>query len=196
MTTLIDRMSSSSLNYRAAFVTDASAAAAVGWFGLTRYEGTIGVAAALIVAGFLLWGLLEYVLHRWVLHGGPLVARREHAKHHRDARAMIASPLLFIPIVMALIWTVLALLTSGVVASLLTFGVYAGYYYYAVVHHMQHFHPQLLERSGVFRRQLRRHEMHHRHPDTHFGISNSLWDRVFRSWFLQNDHVVVEHPRR
>jgi len=193
---LLDRMASSSLNYRAAFVTDAIAAVAFGWFGVTRYKGPIGAAAIFIVAGLLLWSLLEYLLHRWLLHGPLLVARREHAKHHRDAQATVATPLLLIPIVMSLIFTGLALLTSSAAAALVTFGVYAGYNYFAIVHHMQHFHPDLLVRTRVFRRQLRMHELHHRHPGSHFGISTSIWDRVFGSRLLQHDEVVVEHPRR
>ena len=59
---------------------------------------------------------------------------------------------------------------------------------------MQHFHPELLARSSLFQRNLRLHELHHRHPDTHFGISNSIWDRVFRSHLLERDQVVVQQP--
>ena len=193
---LLDRMASSSLNYRAAFVTDAIAAAAFGWFGATRYKGPIALAAVFIIAGFLIWTFLEYLLHRWLLHGRLPAARREHAKHHRDAQATVATPLLLIPIFMSLIWTALALLTSPAAASLVTFGVYAGYNYFAIVHHMQHFHPGLLARTRLFRRQLQMHELHHRHPGTHFGISTSIWDRVFGSQLLQHDEIVVEHPRR
>lgn len=193
---LLDRMASSSLNYRVSFVTDAIAAAAFGWFGATRYRGPIAVAAILIVVGFLIWSLLEYLLHRWLLHGRLPAARREHAKHHRDAQATVATPLLAIPIFMSLIWAALTLLTSNAVASLVTFGVYAGYNYFAIVHHMQHFHPELLARTRLFRHQLRLHELHHRHPDKQFGISTSIWDRVFGSKLFQHDEIVVEHPRR
>ena len=184
---LLDRMASSSLNYRISFVTDAIAAVAFGWFGATRYTGPIAVAVLFVIAGFFVWSLMEYLLHRWLLHGPMHAARREHAKHHRDAQATVATPLLLIPIFMSLNWTALALSTSTAVASLVMFGVYAGYNYFAIVHHMQHFHPGLLERSWVFRHQLRLHELHHRHPDKQFGISTSIWDHVFGSNLFQHD---------
>lgn len=177
---LVGRVTTSPYNYWGSLVTDAIAAAAFGWLGLTRHQGSIIIAAVVVVAGFLLWTLMEYFLHRWVLHGWQKAAR-EHAKHHRDTQALIATPIFIIPLLAVLIFAGLAFATTIDDAALFVFGLYAGYNYFVIVHHMQHFHPEVLARSPLFERNLRLHELHHRHPNTHFGISCSLWDRAFGS---------------
>lgn len=176
---LLGRVTSSPINYWATFVTDAMAAAGFGWLAATSYTGSLAVAAVLVIAGFLSWTLAEYLLHRFLLHGSSPAPRREHAKHHRDTRALVSTPLLTIPLIALAIWAALAAATSIGIAALATFGLYAGYNYFVVVHHMQHSHPELLARSRFFGRNLRLHELHHRHPETHFGISSALWDRAF-----------------
>jgi sterol desaturase/sphingolipid hydroxylase (fatty acid hydroxylase superfamily) len=188
---LIGRVTTSPINYWATFITDALAAAAFGWLGATRYAGSYLVGALLVIAGFLSWTLFEYLLHRFVLHGWTKAAR-EHAKHHRDTHALISTPLLTIPLLALVIFFAIAFAASSGVAALLTFGLYAGYNYFVVVHHMQHFHPQLLARSGLFERNLRLHVLHHDRPDMHFGISCSIWDRAFGSHLLERDQVVVK----
>jgi sterol desaturase/sphingolipid hydroxylase (fatty acid hydroxylase superfamily) len=190
---LLGRVTTSPINYWGSFVTDGIAAAAFGWLGATRYHGSLAVGLLLVAGGVLAWTLLEYLIHRWLLHGWPKAAR-EHAKHHRDAHALVATPMMVIGLMLLAIFAGVALATSIGEAALLTFGMYVGYNYFVIVHHLQHFHPELLARSGLFQRNLRLHEIHHRHPDTHFGISNSIWDRVFRSHFLERDQVVVQQP--
>jgi sterol desaturase/sphingolipid hydroxylase (fatty acid hydroxylase superfamily) len=181
MTALLGRVTSSPINYWGTMVFDLIGAGAFAWYGMTRYQGPIAVGILLAVAGFLAWTLCEYLLHRFLLHGWP-VARREHAKHHQDTHALISTPLLAIPLAALLVYTVLAAATSLGTAALVTFGLYAGYNYFVIVHHLQHFHPQLLARSSFFKRNLELHELHHERPDMHFGISCSIWDRAFRSF--------------
>lgn len=178
---LLGRVTASKINYWATFVVDAIGAVAFAWLGASRYEGSLPVGIVLVVAGFLVWSLVEYLLHRCVLHGWPAAARREHAKHHRDPHVLISTPLLLIPLCALAAFALVASATSIGTAALVTFGLYAGYNYFVVVHHLQHFHPEILARSTLFARNLRLHERHHRHPDTHFGISSSIWDRAFRS---------------
>jgi cyclopropane-fatty-acyl-phospholipid synthase len=192
---LIARVTTSPINYWGSFVTDGLAATTFGWLGATRYHGSLIVAALLVVVGILSWTLVEYLLHRWVLHGWTKAAR-EHAKHHRDTHALIATPLMVIPLLSVAVFAAIALATSVGDAALLTFGLYAGYNYFVIVHHMQHFHPELLARSPLLERNLRLHELHHQHPETHFGISCSIWDRAFRSHFLERNQVVVQQPGR
>lgn len=46
----------------------------------------VGVIAGQLAAGFVLWTLVEYCGHRWLMHSemGPRFIRRSHAQHHRD----------------------------------------------------------------------------------------------------------------
>jgi cyclopropane-fatty-acyl-phospholipid synthase len=175
---LLGRVTASPWNYWAAFVTDAVAAGAFGWAGAARYRGPMLVGLSLVAGGVLAWTLIEYLLHRCVLHGLPIAAR-EHAKHHRDPRALISTPMLLIPLLSLLVFLAFALALPAGAAALATFGLYAGYNVFAIVHHLQHFHPEVLARWPLFARTLHLHELHHRHPDTHYGISVGFWDRVF-----------------
>lgn len=180
MTALLGRVTSSPINYYGSMVVDTIGAGVFAWYGMTRFKGPIAVGVLLVIAGFLGWTLCEYLLHRFLLHGWA-VARREHAKHHQDTHALISTPTLAIPISALLVYGVLAVSTSLGVAALVTFGLYAGYNYFVFVHHLQHFYPALLARLPFFERNLRLHELHHERPDTHFGISCSIWDRAFGS---------------
>ena len=176
---LFERLTTSPINYRAAFVIDWFAAAVCGWIGIRQWSGEAIPAALLVVAGVALWSLGEYVLHRWLFHGPFAAIRREHARHHQHPRALISSPFMVMPSLALAVWTTVAVPFSASVAALVTFGLYLGYNYYALVHHLQHFHPELLSRWSVLEGQLRLHELHHRQPSRHFGISSSIWDRAF-----------------
>lgn len=197
------RVASSPINYWAALITDAVAAAVFGVVGAIWYSGSLLVAAVLVPLGFLLWGFFEYVLHRWVLHGFHSPARREHSRHHGQPRAPISTPCLVIPFLAVVMCALLASVMPRGAAALLTFGIYLGYNYFAIVHHLQHHRPGALSGTWFFGRQLRLHEVHHQHPHVYFGISTSIWDHVFgtvqrtgkpRSRFLQHDEIVVEQP--
>jgi sterol desaturase/sphingolipid hydroxylase (fatty acid hydroxylase superfamily) len=44
-----------------------------------------------------------------------------------------------------------------------------------------HHHGALAERLG-FRRMQRVHQVHHMHHDVNFGVTSTLWDRIFRTY--------------
>src|SRR4029077_12627938 len=104
-----DRIGYSSANYWLAMLCDLAAALAFLAFGLNRFSGSFVVAGGVVVVGFMSWGLLEYVLHRWVLHGPPSMARRCHAQHHAEPRALISTPLFVIMTGALAIWGLLGL---------------------------------------------------------------------------------------
>jgi hypothetical protein len=96
------------------------------------------VAGGVVIVGFMSSGLLEYVLHRWVLHGPFSMASRGHSQHHAEPRTLISTPLFVIMTGALAIWGLLGLVLPGGIAALLVFGLYAGYNYFALVHHWQH----------------------------------------------------------
>ncbi len=134
----LDRIVCSSANYWAAMLCDLAAALAFLALGLNRFSGAWVVAGGVVIAGFMSLGLLEYVLHRWVLHGPPSMARRGHAQHHAEPRALISTPLFVVMTGALAIWGLFGLVLPAGVAALLVFGLYAGYNYFALVHHWQH----------------------------------------------------------
>jgi sterol desaturase/sphingolipid hydroxylase (fatty acid hydroxylase superfamily) len=131
------------------------------------------------VAGFVMWTLLEYILHRAVLHKKTHFAPM-HGEHHASPLAYIGTPA----------WISVSVLSACVllpvwwwvgfnVADGLTVGVMLGYWWYGVVHHVIHHHSNTSSPS-YFNALRAWHMRHHYSPKSgNFGVTTSLWDRVF-----------------
>jgi sterol desaturase/sphingolipid hydroxylase (fatty acid hydroxylase superfamily) len=175
-TGLLDRIVNSTWNYWASLAGDV--AACVVFLALTgmRYDGRPIVVATSLAAGYVSWTALEYLLHRFVLHGPPSAARRGHRRHHRDSEELLSTPALFFPIVALALWAGLGLLLPGDVAAALLLGATSGYLLFGLVHHAHH-HAR--GDSAFLRRLRRHHELHHRQPGVNFGTTTTIWDRLF-----------------
>jgi len=147
------------------------------------FWGALGLAAA----GYALWTLFEYWLHRLVFHFEPedgLGARFHwiiHGVHHdhpNDPLRLVMPPSVSLPLG-ALVFGVLYLIFGAHDAAAIGAGFFAGYLIYDMTHYyLHHFRPR-----GRLGRMLReRHMRHHFQDDTRgFGISAPYWDEVFRT---------------
>lgn len=177
---IFDRLVSSPANYHAVLVVDLFGAAAFLLIGLHTPMPAMARAAA-IAAGFAAWGFLEYALHRWLGHGPPSIGRRGHAMHHAHDTAPVAAPVFVVMAGTFVIWAQLAFLIGSGMAALIVCGIYIGYNHYALVHHVLHHHEALAARIGLAR--IRRcHRVHHEYHDVNFGVTSSLWDRIFGTY--------------
>jgi dihydroceramide fatty acyl 2-hydroxylase len=161
------------------------AIAAMTAWGLS--ERSLGAVLALAVAGYALWTLFEYWLHRLVFHFEPaagLGARMHwiiHGVHHdhpNDPMRLVMPPAVSVPLA-ALVFGLLYLAFGRDAAPALGAGFFAGYLVYDMMHYyLHHFSPH-----GRLGRMLReRHMRHHFQDDTRgFGISAPYWDEVFRT---------------
>ncbi|MGC8517431.1 MAG: sterol desaturase family protein [Steroidobacteraceae bacterium] len=134
--------------------------------------------------GLALWSLLEYGLHRYVLHGLRPFSTW-HAEHHRCPAARIYSPtLLSVALIGALVYLPLWLLLGAWPACAIAFGVLSGYFAYSVTHHALH-HRGVADRWLGRRRHW--HLRHHARPNDpmarpgYYGVTSAVWDHVFRS---------------
>jgi len=140
------------------------------------------VTAAWVAGGIVAWSGIEYVLHRFVLHGLQPFARW-HAEHHQRPTALICIPttlsaLLIGALVFAPTW-----LAAGLWhATALTLGVLGGYLFYAIVHHGTH-HWHAGDSGWLklwFKRRKRWHALHHHAGQrAYFGVTSGFWDHVF-----------------
>jgi sterol desaturase/sphingolipid hydroxylase (fatty acid hydroxylase superfamily) len=135
---------------------------------------------AFALLGLVAWTLVEYLLHRFVLHGlQPFAAW--HAEHHRRPRALLGTPTILSAALIAALVFIPALLSSDLWrASALTFGLLTGYLVYAVVHHAtHHWHAD----RNWLRQVKRHHALHHSPvaPAARYGVTSALWDVVFRT---------------
>ena len=148
---------------------------------------SLPLAIGLFAAGYALWTLFEYWLHRLVFHFEPedgLGARFHwiiHGVHHdhpNDPMRLVMPPAVSIPLgaaVFGLIW----LLAGHDYAPGIGAGFFAGYLVYDMMHYyLHHFRP----RGRVGRILRERHMRHHFQDDTKgFGISAPYWDEVFHT---------------
>jgi sterol desaturase/sphingolipid hydroxylase (fatty acid hydroxylase superfamily) len=183
----LDRIVYSSANYWVAMLCDLAAALAFLVLGLHRFSGPRVVAGGVVIVGFMSSGLLEYVVHRWLLHGPPSMASRGHAQHHAEPRTLISTPLFVIMAGALAIWGLLGLVLPAGIAALLVFGLYAGYNYFALVHHLQHHRGKDLACVAYLRRLERLHYLHHHRQVVNFGISTTMWDRLFGTFQPTNE---------
>ncbi len=178
----IERLIYSAANYRFMLVADVMGAALLMAVGALRFRGPLVLGIAIVASGFLAWGGVEYALHRWVLHGRPSIAARAHARHHADPGAPISSPALMSSALAAAAYFTLSTLFDAGASALAVSGVYAGYNYYALLHHLLHGRRALLERVPSLARLEESHRIHHRRVAVNFGVSSTLWDRLMGSY--------------
>jgi sterol desaturase/sphingolipid hydroxylase (fatty acid hydroxylase superfamily) len=189
-----DRVTRSSRNYRFTPIVDVTGAIVFLAAGL-RTPLPAAAKMAVIAGGLALWFPVEYALHRWLGHGPSSTARRGHAMHHADDAAPIAAPMFVVLTGFVAIWLVLWAVTSAAVAALFAGGLYAGYNYYTLVHHMlHHCEPLVLRLGGAGA--LRRHRAHHARHDVNFGVTSALWDRLFRTIAYPGGFTPADPPRR
>jgi cyclopropane-fatty-acyl-phospholipid synthase len=133
--------------------------------------------AALAVAGAVAWTLVEYAVHRFVLHGlQPF--RSWHTRHHDRPQALIAAPtLLSAALITALVFVPALLAVGGWRAMALSLGLTTGYLAYGLTHHATH---HWRARGAWLKRRKRWHALHH-HVDGSggYGVCSSFWDHVF-----------------
>jgi sterol desaturase/sphingolipid hydroxylase (fatty acid hydroxylase superfamily) len=84
-------------------------------------------------------------------------------------------------------WGLLGLVLPAGVAALLVFGLYAGYNYFALVHHWQHHRGNDLACVAYLGRLERLHHLHHHRQVVNFGISTTIWDRLFGTFQPTNE---------
>jgi cyclopropane-fatty-acyl-phospholipid synthase len=152
--------------------------------GLRAPAGHLLGSAATVAAGLAGWTLLEYALHRFVLHGiAPF--SEWHAQHHRRPQALIGLPTLASATLFAtLVFLPAYLLFGRWHATALLLGMLLGYLAYAAMHHMVHHGPA---QAGWLQRRRRWHALHHRGLGTPgartvygaYGVTSAFWDRRF-----------------
>lgn len=149
-------------------------------------------------AGFQLWILGEYVLHRFAMHhlNGRGIMSREHLLHHVAAGWTFSyiHPLSWAGMLLVgfAIWMPLvAAVLSWSVGLAVALGWAVGYGFYEYQHAVAH----LRAPTNRYERWVRKHHFHHHfgHPMANHGVSLGIWDRVFGT--LETPDVVAV-PRR
>jgi len=147
----------------------------------------VGVAGAvgLAAAGYVVWTLTEYWLHRIVFHFEPArgpgarlhwIIHGVHHDHPNDPLRLVMPPSVSVPVALTF-YGVFALVVGASAAPALAGGFLGGYLAYDMTHfHLHHHRPRT--RLARWLREL--HMRHHFQDDTTgYGVSAPYWDHVF-----------------
>ena len=141
------------------------------------------LAIVLMVGGFVLWTLLEYLLHRFVLHGlWPF--KTWHEVHHRLPDDPIRIPLAFsVPLMLMMLLAPTLLLRNVALGAALAIGLLVGEIVQQAVHERLHRRYEHGHEAGKGRGWLavrrREHGFHHAQDARRaFGTLSGFWDRL------------------
>lgn len=130
---------------------------------------------AAFLLGLLTWSLVEYVLHRYLLH--HLYPGDHLSGHHKTPTDYTIGPSW-----LSVAGYFFAFLGVVAVAGAWVFylGVVVGFVFYAVMHRLCH---HRLSDNWLLRKLRRNHNVHHfKDEDANFGVSSPLWDIVFGTY--------------
>jgi len=147
-------------------------------------------ALAFAVVGVAAWTVMEYVVHRWILHTAFPRGRTWHSRalhklfdaSHADHHAQPWDGYHInghLDTLLVAVWLVpLSFLAPAHTASVAVAALFAGYVAEEWAHHAMHYGNY---RWRYFQYVRRRHLYHHsRHGvGTAYGITSDFWDRVF-----------------
>jgi sterol desaturase/sphingolipid hydroxylase (fatty acid hydroxylase superfamily) len=135
--------------------------------------------------------LIEYILHRFVLHArSRTFITRRHRLHHKSnaADTLWGDFRDFMPGMVPFCW--LGFLHSVAAGVGFALGGVAYIFILALVHKLSHERPKL-----VFWMVHNAHELHHGEtPRQNYGIVTRFWDRVFRT-YANERRTLAEKPR-
>jgi dihydroceramide fatty acyl 2-hydroxylase len=156
--------------------------------------------APLVAAGYGLWTLTEYWLHRVVFHFEPdhgiglrlhYLIHGVHHDHPNDPGRLVMPPSASVPLALVfglVFYAVLGDPTWRPVAA----GFISGYVAYDTLHYLLH---HRVPRSRLGRSLRERHLRHHFQDDTRgFGVSAPYWDAVFGTAVRRRSGPAVGPP--
>ena len=175
------RLSVTKFNARMGMVLDIGVSLVLVGAGL--HSNTLGTSVALVtvLAGLIVFSLIEYVFHRWLFHGHANSARDGHDKHHADPHGYDALPFFLPPLGMLALAALFASIAPWSVALLLSGALAAGYAAYGVAHMIIH---ATRFRSRLAAKWAANHHIHHHHPEFNFGVTSPFWDVVLGTRYV------------
>jgi len=167
--------------------------------------GFVGPMATLLwfVTGWLLWTLLEYVLHRFIFHLPVQTPKQKfryfimHGYHHdfpNDPLRLVAPPMLGWPLGV-LVGSPYYVAFGPTRWMIVLAGTMSGYVVYDWTHYYSHHARPTTSLGRWFKRYHMQH--HYADHDAHYGVSSPLWDLLFGTYRLRKKRTTgrsVESP--
>lgn len=148
----------------------------------------IGSLIGLLAGGLLSWTLAEYLIHRFVFHYHPVSEMGKkvhflvHGIHHdypRDPMRLVMPPVVSIPLAITF-YGLFSLTLGNTYTPPFYAGFVLGYLAYDMIHYGTHHFSMKQTKAGLWLKHY--HSLHHyKDEKLGFGVSNPLWDFVFRT---------------
>jgi dihydroceramide fatty acyl 2-hydroxylase len=156
--------------------------AALGMLWLWLRAPAAGLMGGLLLGavGLCTWTLLEYLLHRFMLHRVEPF-RGWHLQHHLQSDVPMRTPVLFsLMLILPVAGLPILLHTHRSLAAALSCGVLVGHLLQEVVHHR--LHKATVPTSPWLSTRWREHDLHHhRNERVAYGTLTGFWDVVCKT---------------
>jgi sterol desaturase/sphingolipid hydroxylase (fatty acid hydroxylase superfamily) len=175
---VVAAIAESRLNYWASYVTDFSCPLLFAWLGI-RHGQTWPSMVISATFGLAVFTLVEYSIHRFLLHNPKSSLYHLHEAHHKHPENPSAFLFPTSVVVLMLVW---CLFTYGFhihSASFFLAGLSAGYCYFGALHHFEHTTRINQIPFRWLQGRWAAHSVHHHIEETNFGVMTSFWDYVF-----------------
>ena len=157
------------------------------------FEIEAGTILLYIVIGLVIWTITEYLLHRFIFHYQPSskIGKRIHfifhGVHHdypKDSKRLVMPPSVSIPLA-TLFYFLFDAAFGSILVSPFFAGFLVGYLFYDITHYaIHHFNMK-----NKFWLAIKNHHMlhHYKYDDKGFGVSQPIWDHVFKTTFPEKE---------
>ncbi len=174
----IARISESRANYIASYITDFACPFLFGYLGVRR-GATWPSAVLSILFGLIVFTLIEYSIHRWLLHDPENSLYRLHKAHHDHPEEFSAFLFPLSVVALSIIWLFVTYVLRFRLGAFFTCGVAIGYCYFGALHHFEHTTRINQIPFRWLQKRWAAHSVHHRLDQSNFGVMTSFWDYVF-----------------
>lgn len=157
------------------------------WQAFTVKQISIADFGVWFLIGMLVWTFTEYTVHRFLFHYpaksevGKKLIFLFHGIHHDDpddATRLVMPPVPGV-ILMVLLYSLFSLVIPGKFMEVFMAWFIIGYLCYDYIHYATHHFPMTSKVGKYLRKFHLRH--HHAKEESKYGVSNPLWDYVFRT---------------
>lgn len=160
-------------------------------YGILVWHGQWRACFHLVLVGVAIFALVEYLTHRFTLHAKPVknafigkLQRRLHYDHHVEPDRLdllFIPPWFLIPVITIYGALYYFLTQSADVTVALLLGNLIGLLHYERVHYLAHIPVRPATAFGRYMKKY--HLWHHfKNENYWFGVTNPLFDYVFRTW--------------
>jgi sterol desaturase/sphingolipid hydroxylase (fatty acid hydroxylase superfamily) len=166
-------MSKTRANYWGEFAIDIPLGVVLIFASLRRHDLSPLAVVLTIGFGLILFSFFEYFIHRWLFHGSVRIMAEGHNAHHLNPMGYDSLPFFLPAMVLMILTGIFVLLMPMSKAFLLTGTITFGYVTYGLSHfsiHHTSFHQSWAKHWSAH------HLIHHRHTDSNFGVTTSIWD--------------------